>query len=248
MSSETDVTVGSIVEDRDGTSSRGVVVNYPPIPAHDWQVHGRGTLAEDNPDYPEDDRTAVVLFENTLEEHYPEYTGYEGIPMAQINADGVPYYAFPESRLEPVGELEQPVVPLADIDPSPFHARNFSAAENRQYIASIRDRGRPDPLPTVRPVADGYEICNGHKRLWASYVAGLEEVPVTVLPLDDFRAAKYWAKHHLSGYTYREQQVALARLRDRFNETQVEQITGDWHPDTDADTTPTAFTDGGHDE
>ena len=246
MQRRSNLTVGSIVEDREGTSPRGVVVNYPPIPATDWYVQGRGTLAEDNPDYPADDRTAIAIYESALEEYYPEYAGCEGIPIAQLNTDDAPYYAFPESRLEPVGELEPPTVPLASIDPSPYHARNFSAAENRDYIDEIAQRGHPDPVPTVRPTVDGgYEILNGHKRIWASHVAGLEAIPVSILPLDHYRAAKYWAQRHLPGYEPRQQREALERLHDRYNGLQVEQIAGDWVADTAEDSIRTACTDGG---
>lgn len=249
MQSNTDVTIGMIVEDRDGTSPRGVVVNYPPIPASDWYVQGRGMLAEDNPDYPADDRTAVVVFKADLEEHYPEYAGYEGIPMAQLNADGVPFYAFPESRLELVGELGQPELPLKAIDPAPYHARNFDADANRNYIDAIAERGRPDPLPIVRPLADGeYEILNGHKRIWASHVAGLEVISAAVLPLDDVRAAKYWAQRHLPGYDPHQQAVALERLRDRLASTLVDEIEQEYCSSEPGHATPTAKTDGGPDE
>ncbi|WP_395166329.1 ParB/RepB/Spo0J family partition protein [Natrinema pallidum] len=248
MQSNTEVTVGRIVEDRDGVSPRGVVVNYPPILASDWHVQGRGTLAEDNPDYPADDRTAVVVFETDFEEHYPEYSGYEGIPMAQLNADGVPYYAFPESRLGCVDELEQPEIALEKIDPSPYHARNFDAGVNRQYIDAIAERGRPKPLPAVRPHHGGYQILNGHKRIWASHVAGLEAIPVAVLPLDDVRAAKYWAQRHLPGYDQRERAIALDRLHERLQSTIVDEIRREYCSSEQDHATATPKPDGGHDE
>lgn len=242
-------TVGDVVEDRDGTSPRGVVVNRPPIPAHDWHVQGRGWLADDNPDYPEDDRTAVVIFEDTLEEYYPGYTGYEGIPMAQINASSVPHYAFPESRLRPVDALEPVEVSLAELTPSPYHSRNFEAKSNRQYIDAIADRGRPKPIPIVRPRLDGgYEILNGHKRTWASYLAGLESIPVAVLPLDGIRAAKYWAQRHLPGYSPRERTVAIDRLRENLHESIVHQIEHEILSNEQQTQQQPAKTDGGRDE
>ncbi|SEU00923.1 ParB N-terminal domain-containing protein [Natrinema hispanicum] len=246
MQSDTNITVGMIVEDWDKTSSCGVVVNYPPIPAEDWYVQGRGLLSEDNPDYPADDRTAIVIFEDDLEEHYPEYSGYEGIPMAQLNADDAPYYAFPESRLRRVGELKQPELALEAIDPSPYHARNFDAEANRDYIDAIAERGRPKPLPVVRPLADGeYEILNGHKRIWASHVVGLEEIPVAVLPLDNVRAAQYWAQRHLPGYNQRERAVALNRLHDQLNSMTVGEIRREHCSSDDSPQPIAAKTDGG---
>lgn len=248
MQSKTDVTVGAVVEDREGRSPTGVVVNYPPIPAEDWYVPGRGTLAEDNPDYPADDRATIVLFEDDLEEFYPEWTGWEGIPMAQLNADDAPYYTFPESRLRPVDELDQPEISLEAINPAPFHARNFDVDANREFVTEIGNRGHPDPIPVVRPLGDGYEILNGHKRIWASHVAGLEEIPVAILPLDETRAAKYWAQRHLPAYGPDEQRVALERLRDRLDPTIVDEIERE-HCSPDEGPQPDVVqTDGGRDE
>lgn len=243
----TDVTisVGDVVEDREETSPDGVVLNRPPIPTSDWHVQDKGPVSLHNPEYPDDDRTIIVVYFDELESNYPNYTGGRPIPISQLNRDDVEYYAFPETRLRPVDFLDPIELQLEEISPAPYHARNFSAATNRDYIDAIAERGRPKPLPLVRDCDHGFELLNGHKRIWASYVAGLETIPVECIYLEDFSAAKRWAKHHLEGYGPDERAAALDRLHDRFNETQVEQITQPHLPDDTQPSPQLARTDGG---
>ncbi len=110
----------------------------------------------------------------------------------QINRDGLRHYSFPKSRLRRIDQLEPIQLTLDAIDPNPYHSRNFTVAENRDYIAAIRDRGRPDPPPIVRDCGDRFELLNGHKRVWASYVAGLESIPCDVHYERELYAARTW--------------------------------------------------------
>lgn len=244
---ETSISTGDIVEDLEGTSPNGIVVNRPPVPIKDWQVFGKGPVSAHNPEYPEDDRVIIVLYEDALQEHYPEYTGGRPIPMKQLTADGAKPYAFPATRLEMIGERGPIELSLDAINPAPFHARNFEAEANRDYIDAIAVRGRPKPIPLVRDSGERYEILNGHKRVWASYVAGLEEIPVHVSYLDDFAAAQYWAERHLDDYDPDEQQVALDRLRDRFGD-RAHAIEREYLPTGTEAVSRQARADGGHDE
>jgi hypothetical protein len=79
MTDEFSVSLGDVVMDKDTNTSGPVVVSRISAAAADWHVPGRGTLAEDNPDYPADDRvicsdsissiTQSQLDESTIDEH-----------------------------------------------------------------------------------------------------------------------------------------------------------------------------------
>ncbi|WP_238709290.1 ParB N-terminal domain-containing protein [Natronorubrum halophilum] len=215
--------LGDIVVDRDRPGAQAVVVKLPNAVAEEWRVPG-GTVADTNPEYPADERVVVVVFRDDLEERYPRYTGGIALALEQLNRDGVDYYSFPAARLRRVGQLEPHEIALNDIDPCPYHARNFNAAANRDYIEAIRERGRLEPAPLVRDCGDRFEILNGHKRVWASYVAGLESIPCDVHYQRDLYAARTWARRHLSGYSDRERRVALRRIESNLDVQQASYI------------------------
>lgn len=76
-------------------------------------------------------------------------------------------------------------VPVARIRPAPWQPRRrFDAAALAELVESVRARGVLQPL-WVRPVADGYELIAGERRLRAAVEAGLVEVPVRVMAVDD---------------------------------------------------------------
>lgn len=226
-----DLSLGSIVIDRDGESSdEAIVVNLPPVDAADWDVPRRGSVAEDNPDYPADERIAIAVYRDRLDESYPHYAGIRPIPLAELNERGVPFYAFPRSRLNPVGRTEPPRLPITRLRPSPYHARSFTAGENEAFIERTRQRGEPHAPVLVRPIQTGtvkqyYEVLNGHKRVWASHAAGLERVPCCVAHVDDWQAAQTFAKKHLSDYDGPAFRRAVAALRERWGERANELIT-----------------------
>ena len=107
---EQDFAAGEVVHDRDDDDPNdAVVVNVPPIPASEWDVHPLDkTLAEANPDYPADAQTVIVVFEEALTEYF-ETTDIAGelesqIPIATLADEHVQFYAFPAPRLEATGE------------------------------------------------------------------------------------------------------------------------------------------------
>lgn len=96
-------TVGEVVHDRnDDTPDDAIVVNIPPVPAREWDVFGEKTLAEDNPDYPVDATTIVIVYEETLDEQLPDWERDSPIPIDDLIEVNVNYYAFPAPRLESV--------------------------------------------------------------------------------------------------------------------------------------------------
>ncbi|MDS0280274.1 ParB N-terminal domain-containing protein [Halomicroarcula sp. S1AR25-4] len=216
---ERSLSPGDVVIDREQADpDEAVVVNTPPVASKDWHVQGHDTtVARDNPNYPADETVAIVVYRDTLRRCRPKYAGYQHLELAQLDADDVSYYAFPQSRLERVDTIDPTTVALDAIDAAPYHSRNFDVEANRAFVDGIRQRGYPRPIPVVRDVDDGYEIVNGHKRVWASHIAGLDRIRAHVIHIDDWDAAQRFAAHHLDGsYSLDEGRVALRRLRERW--------------------------------
>lgn len=124
MSNNIDIEIGTRVIDREQTpdeQDEAIAVNLPPIPASEWEVHPRDcTLAEDNPDYPEDAQTVIVVFRDTFEERIDE-GGDLPISIGALAGERVPFYAFPAPRLNPVkhngrGKTEDEDDPPSDIE------------------------------------------------------------------------------------------------------------------------------------
>lgn len=71
------------------------------------------------------------------------------------------------------------------IEKNPHQARKaFDEDEINQLSESIRNHGVLQPL-VVRAVGEHYELIAGERRLRAAQVAGLREVPVTIVNFDD---------------------------------------------------------------
>jgi ParB family chromosome partitioning protein len=212
---------GDIVHDREQHSpDDAVVVNTPPVPVANWDLDGRYmTVAEDNPGYPADDHVVIVVYRETLDHHRPQYAGYQPLKLSKLHADNISFYAYPASRLETVDSLDPTTVALDDIQPTPYHARNFCYEANNEFIASTRERGYPVPAPVVRVIDDGYEVVNGHKRLWVAYIAGLEDIRAHVIYIDEWEAANRFVANHFDGsYSQAEADIAITRLRERWGD------------------------------
>ena len=208
--------VGHVVVDSEQPShkqDRAVVVNTPPIRADEWQVYDR-TVADDNPSYDPSENVVVIVYEDELQEQYPEFNGGGGaIQIRQLEMNDVSYYAFPRSRVSIIGSRTPPVIKLCDIHPSPYHSRSFLYRENQAFIQSIRETGFLDPRPIVVPSENGYELVNGHKRVWAGCVAGIETTQCHVAYFTPERKIQKWAKWHLHDYTEPQQRHALEEIQ-----------------------------------
>jgi ParB family chromosome partitioning protein len=77
------------------------------------------------------------------------------------------------------------VVPTTSIQLNPYQPRkHFDEDELNSLAESIKVHGILQPL-VVRPIAEGYQLVAGERRLRAAQRAGLVEVPVHVVQLDD---------------------------------------------------------------
>ena len=81
------------------------------------------------------------------------------------------------------------LVSIGDLVPNKFQPRNYFDDEKIEELAkSIKKNGLIQPI-VVRPgKKDEYEIIAGERRWLASQKAGLHEVPVVVLNLDDVQS------------------------------------------------------------
>jgi hypothetical protein len=144
---EHDFAAGEVVHDRDNKEPNdAVVVNVPPIPASGWDVRAlEQTLAEANPDYPEDAQTVIVVFDETLAEYFKktDTTGEleSQIPIAELAAEHVQFYAFPAPRLEATGEHY--------IHSSESKAEPPTAEQGDLEAASSAGSATPDPEATI---------------------------------------------------------------------------------------------------
>ena len=87
--------------------------------------------------------------------------------------------------------LSQRRVPLEFLRPNPRNPRRiFADLELDELAASIRERGIIQPIlvRTIRGSADAYEIIAGERRWRAAQRAGLHDVPVVLLEVDDREA------------------------------------------------------------
>ena len=79
-----------------------VVVNLPPKHANEWTAYTNTTVAEDNPEYPDESSIVVVAFYEDLAEHAEELLWPESpIPLNELHEYDVKDYAFPVNRLRP---------------------------------------------------------------------------------------------------------------------------------------------------
>ncbi len=96
-----------------------------------------------------------------------------------------------ENSVPQAARTGQKRVPIEFIRPNPFNPRKaFRDEELDELAASIREKGIIQPL-VVRPArgVDGaYEIIAGERRWRASQRAGLNEVPVVVVEVNDKEA------------------------------------------------------------
>jgi hypothetical protein len=105
---------GDRVRDRDDPDPNdAIVVNQPPMTASEWDVEPRDcTLADDNPDYPDDASVVVVCFLDDLLEYGPPFdpTEQTALSLSTLNESGVNFYTFPAPRLDVIES------PATDID------------------------------------------------------------------------------------------------------------------------------------
>lgn len=99
--------IGEPVVDRnseDDDPNAAIIVNCPPRTANDWNAYRDTTVAEDNPDYPEDAPIAVAVYRDELDQFDPDWAERdEPFSLAELNEASVSHYSFPAPRLKSLG-------------------------------------------------------------------------------------------------------------------------------------------------
>lgn len=107
--------VGDRVRDREDPDSEMVIVSIGILAARDFYVDAiGGTVAEANPEYPEDDTVYGVAYISDLDYEMPSWTMMDpenlGETIEEYNVDhgaDITVYHFPESRLEPADAVDE---------------------------------------------------------------------------------------------------------------------------------------------
>lgn len=126
------------------------------------------------------------------------------------------------TELEPVQDSQ--MVDIASIVPNPFQPRKtFSEEALSELSASIREYGILQPL-IVRRQAEGMELVAGERRLRASVLAGLTQVPVLIRDFDDKEMAELAMIENLQreDLHYLEEAEGYQTLIQTFSLTQEE--------------------------
>lgn len=145
-----------------------------------------------------------------------------------------------DDAVAPERTSAQNKVPIEFLRPNPRNPRKrFSEGELHALAASIRHRGLVQPI-VVRPLPDlpsAYEIVAGERRWRAAQIAGLHEVPVVVVEIDDKTSLEYAVLENVQradlnaieeasgyqrlmeefGYSYAELAQTLGRSRSHLN-------------------------------
>jgi len=109
---------------------------------------------------------------------------------------------------------ETAMVPVSDITTNPFQPRqDFAADALLELSQSIKLHGLIQPL-TVRILADGkYQLISGERRLRASKLAGLKEVPAYIRIADDQQLLEWALIENIQRKDLNPLEVALSYQR-----------------------------------
>lgn len=116
------------------------------------------------------------------------------------------------------------LIPNELIYPNPNQPRRtFNQEELVNLAISIRMNGILQPI-TVRETQNGYEVVSGERRLRASRLAGMLNVPCIVIDVNNFKSAIYALIENLQRQNlgYFEEAVAIERLMKDFGLSQEE--------------------------
>jgi ParB family chromosome partitioning protein len=119
----------------------------------------------------------------------------------------------------------QKKIPVEFLRPNPRNPRKaFEDSELQELTQSVKDRGIIQPI-VVRPVGgkqDSYEIVAGERRWRAAQKAGLHEVPVVVVNIDDKTSLEYAILENVQRADLNpiEEAEGYSRLMAEFSYTQ----------------------------
>ncbi len=109
---------------------------------------------------------------------------------------------------------------LDEIRPNPFQPRTKAEENLDELVASIKTHGVLQPI-MVRRRRDGYEVVMGERRLRASKLAGLDQVPAVIREVDELEMLEFALIENLQRQNLNAIDEALGykRLNEEFSQT-----------------------------
>jgi ParB family transcriptional regulator, chromosome partitioning protein len=129
------------------------------------------------------------------------------------------------SLLGETKKIENSMLAIKDLTRNKFQPRKFFSKENMEELTnSIKEQGVIQPI-VVRPDKSNegkYEIIAGERRWIASQNAGLHEVPVVILKIDDVKSLEFAIVENVQRQDLNaiEEAKGYQRLVDDFNYNQ----------------------------
>ena len=111
-------------------------------------------------------------------------------------------------------------VRIDEIRPNPFQPRAKAEENLEELVASIKAHGVLQPI-MVRRRRDGYEVVMGERRLRASKLAGLEQVPAVIRTVDDLEMLEFALIENLQRQNLNpiDEAMGYKRLNEEFSQT-----------------------------
>ncbi len=109
---------------------------------------------------------------------------------------------------------------IEEIRPNPFQPRTKAEENLDELVASIKTHGVLQPI-MVRRRRDGYEVVMGERRLRASKLAGLEQVPAVIREVEELEMLEFALIENLQRQNLNPIDEALGykRLNEEFSQT-----------------------------
>ena len=126
-------------------------------------------------------------------------------------------------EISSIKNADSSMASIDNISPSRFQARTDISEESREELtASIKSQGVIQPLIVRKTSAGNFELIAGERRLRASKMAGLSEVPIVVKDLSDEEIIKMGLIENLQREDLNplDEAKGIQRLQQEFNVTQ----------------------------
>ena len=133
-----------------------------------------------------------------------------------ISSRGEPYYMQRELSIE--------YIPVHLVRPNPYQPRKvFSQSALEDLAFSIQEHGLMQPI-TVRMIGSSYELIAGERRLKASKLAGLQEIPAVIVEVTTQDSAVLALIENLQreNLNYLEESEAYKLIMQDYGYTQQE--------------------------
>lgn len=90
-----------VIDSHDPDPDPAIVLKTPDVPIRDWDVFGRYTVADHNPNYDPRGRVVIVAFESLLDSGWPKWRRAQPDTLFdEVTERGIKFHAFPQARLE----------------------------------------------------------------------------------------------------------------------------------------------------